>query len=67
MAEREFKAARRYSGSRVGRSTSQPVRKRASRSDTVGQAFAKSFARQLGTRSGKALVRGIFGTLFSGR
>ncbi|MFY0632884.1 MAG: DUF853 family protein [Vannielia sp.] len=67
MAEREFKAGRRYSGKGVTRSTSKPTRSRSSRSDSVGEAFAKSFARQLGTRSGKALVRGIFGTLFSGR
>ncbi|MDF1872102.1 helicase HerA-like domain-containing protein [Vannielia sp.] len=67
MAEREYRAGRRYSGSRVGRSTAKPARKRSSRSDSVGEVFAKSFARQLGTRSGKALVRGIFGTLFSGR
>ncbi len=65
-AEREFKSARRYNGSRVDRSTSKTT-SRSSRSDSVGEAFAKSFARQLGTRSGKALVRGIFGTLFSGR
>jgi DNA helicase HerA-like ATPase len=64
MAEREFRAARRYTGGRVSRSTS---RKRSSRSDSVATAFAKSFARQLGTRSGKALVRGVMGSLFRGQ
>ncbi|MGN0932730.1 helicase HerA-like domain-containing protein [Falsigemmobacter intermedius] len=39
----------------------------ASRSDSVTQTFAKSFARQLGTKSGQALVRGILGTLFRGK
>jgi hypothetical protein len=61
---REFERARRYDGSvpkTSRRSTS------GSRSDSIGEAFAKSFARQLGTRSGKALVRGVFGTLFGKR
>lgn len=62
--EREYRAGRRYSGSRVGRSTTT---KRRRRGDTVGEAFAKSFARQLGTRTGKAVVRGILGSLFKGR
>ena len=62
---REFQAARRYSGSRVSRSTS--TRSRSSRSDSVGEAFAKSFARQMGTQTGRALVRGVLGGLFRGR
>lgn len=64
VAEREFRAARRYSGSRVSRSTS---RARNARSDSVATTFAKSFARQLGTKSGQALVRGVLGGLFKGR
>ena len=63
-AAREYSAARRYTGSRVGRSTSKPVR---SRSDSVAETFAKSFARQLGTKSGQAVVRGLLGGLFKGR
>jgi len=63
-AEREFRAARRYSGSRVSRSS---TRSRSSRSDSVGEAFAKSFARQFGTQSGRAMARGILGGLFRGR
>ncbi|SFB78319.1 helicase HerA-like domain-containing protein [Tropicimonas isoalkanivorans] len=65
-AEREYSAGRRYSGTRVGRSTSKPAR-RSSRTDSVGEAFAKSFARQLGTKSGQAVVRGILGSLFKGK
>ncbi|SNS43610.1 helicase HerA-like domain-containing protein [Tropicimonas sediminicola] len=65
-AMREYNSARRYSGTRVGRSTSTPTR-RSSRSDSVAEAFAKSFARQLGTKSGQAVVRGILGGLFKGR
>jgi len=64
-ASREYNAGRRYSGARVGRSTSRP--RRASRSDSVGQAMAKSFARQIGTQAGRAVVRGVLGGLFRGR
>ncbi|WJY20780.1 DUF853 family protein [Fontisubflavum oceani] len=68
-AEREFRAGRRYSGNRVSRSSAKPAatRRRSSRSDSIGTTFAKSFARQLGTRSGQALVRGVLGGLFRGR
>ncbi|MFW5881514.1 MAG: helicase HerA-like domain-containing protein [Roseicyclus sp.] len=54
-SEREFRAARRYSGAR------------AARSDDVATTFAKSFARQLGTHAGRAVVRGVLGGLFRGR
>ncbi|MGV6813360.1 MAG: helicase HerA-like domain-containing protein [Brevirhabdus sp.] len=62
--QREFQAGRRYSGSRVSRSTS---RKRSSRSDSVGEAFAKSMARSVGTKVGNAIVRGVLGGLFKAR
>ncbi len=61
--ERELKSARRYDGRDVGRSTSR----RASRSDSVATAFGKSIARQLGTKTGQAIVRGILGSLFKSR
>ncbi|MEO0862791.1 MAG: helicase HerA-like domain-containing protein [Pseudomonadota bacterium] len=61
---RAYKAGRRYSGGRVSRSTSKP---RTRRGDSVGTAFAKSMARSLGTRAGKAIVRGVLGGLFRGR
>ena len=61
--EREFTAARRYSAA-----TPTPSRKRrASSSDSIGTAFAKSFARQLGTKSGQAIVRGVLGGIFKSR
>ncbi len=59
---REFNSARRYSAG--GAAAAGPSR---SRSDSVGAAFAKSFARQLGTQSGRALVRGVLGGLFRSR
>jgi DNA helicase HerA-like ATPase len=64
--KREFERARRYDAD--GYSADKP-RKTASagRSDSIGTAFAKSFARQLGTKSGQALVRGILGSIFGKR
>ncbi|MDR0809930.1 MAG: DUF853 domain-containing protein [Gemmobacter sp.] len=68
-----FHRARRYDGvrpdpdpARETRSGSAP-KPAARRSDSVTEAFAKSFARQLGTRSGQAIVRGVLGTLFGRR
>ncbi|TGD45072.1 DUF853 family protein [Pseudotabrizicola sediminis] len=59
-----FSRGRRYDGG----SSRTPAPKTARRSsDSVGEAFAKSFARQLGTKSGQALVRGVLGTLFKKR
>ncbi len=60
--EKTRKLARRYdTDSR--RTTS----KRSSRRDSVGTTFAKSFARQLGSKAGQSLIRGILGSLFKGR
>ena len=64
IEEREFKTARRYDG---GATAAPTPRKRASSSDSVGEAFAKSFARQLGGKSGQAVVRGVLGSLFKRR
>jgi len=58
--EKTRKLARRYDGK-------QTTRKRTSRGDSVGTTFAKSLARQLGTKAGQTLVRGILGSLFKGR
>lgn len=40
---------------------------RSSRSDSIVETFGKSLARQLGTKSGQALVRGVLGSLFRGK
>lgn len=37
------------------------------RSDSIAQTFGKSLARQLGTRTGQALVRGVLGSLLKKR
>lgn len=65
MMQREYQTGRRYTGTRVGRSTSQ--KKRARRGDTVAEAFAKSMMRSIGTKAGTAIVRGVMGSLFKGR
>ncbi|WP_135448658.1 helicase HerA-like domain-containing protein [Tabrizicola caldifontis] len=66
--KREFERARRYDGRNNGEAGAKPrTSGGGSRSDSISTAFAKSFARQLGTRSGQALVRGILGSLFGKR
>lgn len=62
--KREFDRARRYDGTGYGE---EKPKRTSSRSDSIGTSFAKSFARQLGTRSGQALVRGILGSIFGKR
>ena len=63
MKEREYKAARRYSGNKVSRSTSR----RSRRTDSVGEVLAKTIVRSIGSRTGRTIVRGILGGLFKGR
>jgi DNA helicase HerA-like ATPase len=60
--KREFDRASRYDGK-----TEAAPKRSSSRSDSIGTAFAKSFARQLGTKSGQALVRGVLGSIFGKR
>ncbi len=64
MAEREYRAGRRYSGSRTGRSTS---RGRRISSESFGEAVADVVIKELKGTTGRRIVRGIFGTLFKGR
>ncbi|WP_457649060.1 helicase HerA-like domain-containing protein [Profundibacter sp.] len=63
MALREYKAGRRYSGARVGRSTSRKTRKEPSWGDAISSVVLK----ELKGTTGRRIVRGIFGTLFKGR
>ena len=62
---REFEHAKRYGG--AGEAEAKPKRSTAGRSDSVGEVFAKSFARQLGSRSGQAIIRGVLGSIFGKR
>ncbi len=67
-SEREYRAARRYSGPRVGRSSSRSARKSRSRkSESFGEAMAGMVLKELKGTTGRRIVRGIFGTLFKGR
>jgi len=61
-ALREYKTARRYSGTRVGRSSS-----RGGRDETLGEAVASVVIEELKGTTGKRIVRGILGGLFKGR
>ncbi len=63
VKEEEFSTGRRYDADAA--KAERP--KSSSRSDSIGTTLAKSFARQLGTKSGQALVRGILGSLFKSR
>ncbi|MCC1494516.1 helicase HerA-like domain-containing protein [Cognatishimia sp. F0-27] len=62
-AMREYKAARRYSGSRVGRSSSRRVRE----TESFGDAMREVVMKELKGTTGRRIVRGILGGLFKGR
>ncbi len=62
-AQREFNAARRYSGTRVARSTSRATRKR----DTFGSAMSEAVIKELKGTTGRRIIRGILGSFFKGR
>ena len=61
--EREFASARRYSGSRVGRSSSRVTRKK----DTFATAMGEAVIKELKGTTGRRIVRGILGGLFRNR
>jgi hypothetical protein len=63
VAEREFATARRYSGSRVGRSSSRVSRKK----DTFASAMSEAVIKELKGTTGRRIVRGILGGLFKSR
>lgn len=63
-AEREFNAGRRYSGSRVPRSTSREDR---SFGRKFGDAMSDVVIKEMKGTTGRRIVRGILGGLFKGR
>lgn len=63
--EREFNAARRYSGQDVPRSTSRRTSGR--QATSLGGAVASAVIKELQGTTGRRLVRGILGGLFRGR
>jgi uncharacterized protein len=62
-ADQDLAHAQRYDGS----ASAPKPRAAGGRSDSIGMTLAKSFARQLGTKSGQAVVRGILGSIFGKR
>jgi hypothetical protein len=67
-AEREFNAGRRYSGTRVPRSSSKPVRSTRSRQeDSFGEAMTKMVMKELTGTTGRRIVRGVLGGIFKAR
>lgn len=60
---REYNTARRYSGTRVSRSTSRKQRQ----PDTIGSAMGQALIKELKGTTGRKIVRGILGGLFKGR
>lgn len=64
-AEREYQAGRRYSGTRVARSSSRSRTRKAP--DSLGAALGKAVIKELGGTTGRRIVRGILGGLFKSR
>lgn len=60
---REFNAARRYSGSRIPRSSARSYRPK----DTFASAMSQAVIKELKGTTGRRIVRGILGGLFKGR
>lgn len=58
--KREFAAARRYSGTRVGRSRRVGV-------EDVGSALGEALVKELKGTTGRRIIRGVLGGLFKGR
>lgn len=63
VAEREFNAGRRYSGTRVDRSSSRSRKK----SEGFGETVLDVVVKELKGTTGRRIVRGILGGLFKGR
>jgi DNA helicase HerA-like ATPase len=60
---RDYRTARRYTGTRVSRSTSKPVR----RGKSFGEAMGEMVMKELTGTTGRRIVRGVLGGLFKGR
>ncbi|MCA0873404.1 DUF853 domain-containing protein [Seohaeicola saemankumensis] len=58
---REYNTARRYTGTRVSRSTTRQ------QTDTFGSAMTEAVIKELKGTTGRRIVRGILGGLFKGR
>ncbi|HEY0213252.1 MAG TPA: helicase HerA-like domain-containing protein [Paenirhodobacter sp.] len=63
---REFNNARRFEPIKPDKPVRQ-TRTASSRSDSIVEVFGKSLARQLGSKAGQQIVRGVLGSLFKSR
>lgn len=61
---REFSSARRYSGSRVGRSSSKRLTRK---EDSIGSALGEALIKELKGTTGRRIIRGVLGGFFKGR
>ncbi|MEM9846099.1 MAG: helicase HerA-like domain-containing protein, partial [Pseudomonadota bacterium] len=66
-AMREFNAARRYSGTRVSRSSARRQETPDSLAEGIADAMASVVVKELKGTTGRRIVRGILGGLFRGR
>lgn len=64
VAEREYLSNRRYSGTKVGRSTARAPRRS---STSLGAEIGKVVLKEMKGTTGRRIVRGILGGLFRGR
>ena len=64
--QREYTSARRFTGSRISRSSSRISSSRRS-SDTFGSAMRSAVIKELKGTTGRRIVRGILGSFFKGR
>jgi len=67
VAEREYSAGRRYSGTRVARSTSRSSTRRSKAQDSLADALTSVVIKEMKGTTGRRIVRGILGGLFKGR
>lgn len=67
LSRDEYRKGRRYRPQDEDQAGTSGRSGASSRSDSIAVTFGKSLARQLGTKTGQALVRGVLGSLFRGR
>ncbi|MBZ4023044.1 ATP-binding protein [Rhodobacter sp. TJ_12] len=66
-AKLEFTRARRFTPIKPTPAPRKTTARRSSRSDSIAEVFGKSLARQLATKAGQQIVRGLLGSLFKAR
>lgn len=67
LNQRTTKAAEAAASNKPSKKRSYSAPKRTSSRQGIGETFAKSLARNLGSKAGQTIVRGILGSLFGGK